>query len=144
MEVEKGVILIVYKEMRRNRRYLVLERKKNWKGWETPKGHLEEGDYVKTVKIELSEEAGIGEEHIKNIQDLDKKVSWQYEQDGKEFRKDYKAFAVEIGQQAFVDVSQNPDDEHKKGFFLGFEDASTLIEYDNNRELLKDFHNETL
>lgn len=143
MEVEKGVILIVYKQMRRSRRYLVLERKKNWSGWETPKGHLEEDDYEKTVKIELSEEAGIGEEHIEKIQDLDKTVSWEYEQEGKKFRKEYKAFAVEVDHSAFVDVNQNPDDEHEKGFFFGFEDASTLIEYDNNLELLETFHNET-
>lgn len=139
MEVEKGVIIIAYKQMDKPR-YLVLKRKKNWEGWETPKGHLENDDYEETVEIELGEEAGIDPDEITDIRDMDKTVSWEYEQDGEDYRKEYKAFLVELSPKAFVDVSANPCDEHEHGFFFVYRDAEKMITHDNNRELLKEAH----
>lgn len=139
MEVEKGVIIIAYK-MNQKPRYLVLKRKKNWEGWETPKGHLENDDYEETVEIELQEEAGIEPEDIVNMEDMDKTVSWEYEDDGEDFRKEYKAFLVELEQDSFVDVSKNPCDEHEHGYFFVYRDAEKMITHDNNLELLKDAH----
>lgn len=139
MKTEKGVIIIAYKSAEKPR-YLVLKRKKNWEGWETPKGHLENDDYVHTVEIELNEEAGIDSEEIVDIQDMDKTVSWEYEQDGKDFRKEYEAFLVELASDTFVDVSENPDDEHEHGFFFVYRDAEKMITHDNNLDLLKEAH----
>lgn len=139
METEKGVIIIAYKPADKPR-YLVLKRKKNWEGWETPKGHLENDDYEKTVEIELEEEAGIDPEQITEIQDMDKTVSWEYEQDGKDFKKEYKTFLVELGPDTFVDVSANPDDEHEHGYFFVYRDAKKMITHDNNLEILEEAH----
>jgi 8-oxo-dGTP pyrophosphatase MutT (NUDIX family) len=139
METEKGVIIIAYKQAEKPR-YMVLKRKKNWEGWETPKGHLENGDYEETVEIELQEEAGIDADNISEIQDMEKTVSWEYEDDGKEFRKEYKAFLVELDQETFVDVSKNPCDEHEHGFFFVYRDAKKMITHDNNLELLEEAH----
>lgn len=139
METEKGVIIIAYKQSKKPR-YLVLKRKKNWEGWETPKGHLENDDYRETVEIELSEEAGIKPDQVKDIQDMEETVSWEYEDDGQEFRKEYKAFLVELDSEAFVDVSDNPDDEHEHGYFFVYRDAKRMITYDNNLELLEKAH----
>jgi 8-oxo-dGTP pyrophosphatase MutT (NUDIX family) len=139
METEKGVIIIAYKQAEKPR-YMVLKRKKNWEGWETPKGHLENGDYEETVEIELQEEAGIDADNISEIQDMEKTVSWEYEDDGKEFRKEYKAFLVELDQDTFVDVSKNPCDEHEHGFFFVYRDAKKMITHDNNLELLEEAH----
>jgi 8-oxo-dGTP pyrophosphatase MutT (NUDIX family) len=137
MEVEKGVIIVVYKESRRSNRYALLQRKKNWEGWELPKGHLEEDDYRKTVKIELMEECGIDEDQIKEITDMDETTSWEYEQDGKEFRKEYRAFVVKVDEDVQIDTSKNPCDEHTQGFFLGAEDAKSLLTYENNVDVLE-------
>lgn len=139
MELEKGVIIIAYKPADKPR-YLVLKRKKNWEGWETPKGHLENDDYEETVEIELEEEAGIDPEQITEVQDMDKTVSWEYEQDGKEFKKEYKTFLVELDPDTFVDVSANPDDEHEHGYFFVYRDAKKMITHDNNLELLEEAH----
>jgi 8-oxo-dGTP pyrophosphatase MutT (NUDIX family) len=139
METEKGVIIIAYKQAEKPR-YMVLKRKKNWEGWETPKGHLENGDYEETVEIELQEEAGIDADNISEIQDMEKTVSWEYEDHGKEFRKEYKAFLVELDQDTFVDVSKNPCDEHEHGFFFVYRDAKKMITHDNNLELLEEAH----
>ena len=139
METEKGVMIIAYKKVEKPR-YLVLKRKKNWEGWETPKGHLENEDHEKTVEIELQEEAGIKSEEILEIQDMEKKLSWEYEEDGKKFRKEYKAYLVELGPETFVDVSSNPDDEHEHGFFFVYRDAQKMITHDNNLALLEEAH----
>lgn len=136
VETEKGVILVVYKESRRNNRYALLKRTKNWEGWELPKGHLEEEDYEHTVKLELQEETGIEEDQIQEIKDMDETTSWEYEQDGEEFRKEYKAFMVKVDEDTIIDTSQNPCDEHEQGFFLKRDDAEGLLTYENNTEVL--------
>lgn len=139
MKTEKGVVIIAYKPGEPPR-YLVLKRKKNWDGWETPKGHLEDGDYRKTARIELQEEAGIEEEDIRELEEMDETVSWEYEEDGEEFRREYRAFLAELDPDAFVDVSENPHDEHEDGYFFRFRDAKQLLTYDDNLELLKSAH----
>lgn len=139
MKTEKGVMMIAYKPGDPPR-YLVLKRKKNWEGWETPKGHLEDDDYRETVKVELEEEAGIDRESIESIEDMDETVSWEYEQEGEEFRKEYKTFLVELEKDAYVDVSENPHDEHEHGYFFRLRDAKQLITHDNNLELLEKAH----
>lgn len=135
---EKGVLIIAYKVSRGKPRYLTLHRTKNWEGWELPKGHLEKNDYEETVKIELKEEAGISNEQIKAIEDKDQTVSWSYSREDKEFRKEYKVFEVELGDSAYVDTSNNPDNEHDQGFFFSFDDTVSLLEYKNQIELIKD------
>jgi len=137
MRTEKGVVVVAYKEVRRNHRYLVLKRTKNWEGWELPKGHLENDDYRETVKLELGEEVGLEEEKIEDIEDMGETLEWTFEDDGEEVKREYKAFIVKISEDAVVDVSANPHDEHETGFFLDFEDASSLLTYDNQNELLE-------
>ena len=136
MRDEKGVAIIAYKESRGSRRFLILKRKKNWEGWEIPKGHLERGDYRKTVKIELGEEAGLEDESIESIQELGKDLEWSFEDGDEEVQREYKGFLVKISEEAYVDVSGNPSDEHETGFFMKYEDVESLLTYDNQRELL--------
>lgn len=137
MKTEKGIAIVAYKQVRRNHRYLILKRTKNWEGWETPKGHLENDDYMKTVKLELGEEAGISEEEIEDIKDMNETVEWRFEKEGEEIKREYKAFLVRVGKDAVIDVSKNPHNEHENGFFLDFDDAYSLLTYDNQRELLE-------
>lgn len=133
MELEKGVIVVVFDE---KNRVLVLKRKKNWEGWELPKGHLEKDDYEETVLIELEEETGIEPEKIDSIKDLDFTASWDYSQDGDDFRKEYKAFTVKVSGVEAVDTRENPCDEHEHGFFLRPSHVREMLEYENNVEVL--------
>jgi 8-oxo-dGTP pyrophosphatase MutT (NUDIX family) len=136
VKTEKGVIIIAYKD-RMKPRFVVLNRSKNWEGWELPKGHLEEDNYQKTVKLELKEEAGIDEEHIQKISELGYTVEWTFEDDGEEIERKYKAFTVRLSEDAFIDVNSNPHDEHDQGFFFREEDAKSLLTYENNIEALE-------
>ena len=133
MNREKGVIIAVFDE---RGRVLVLKRKKNWEGWELPKGHLEQDDYRETVRIELQEESGIEPEKIDSIKDLEKTVFWEYTQDGEDYRKEYKAFKVEVSNVERADTSENTCDEHEHGFFLRPSHVREMLEYDNNRAVL--------
>jgi 8-oxo-dGTP pyrophosphatase MutT (NUDIX family) len=136
VKTEKGVIIVAYKD-RIKPRFVVLNRSKNWEGWELPKGHLENDDYEETVKLELKEEAGIKEKHIKEISDLDHTAEWKFEEDGEEIKREYRAFTVELTEDAFIDVKSNPHDEHDQGFFFREEDAKSLLTYDNNIKVLE-------
>lgn len=137
MKTEKGVVIVAYKELRRNRRYLVLKRTKNWEGWELPKGHLEDGDHEKTAIQEMKEEAGLKEEDIIEIEEMDETLEWSFEEEGEEIERKYSAFTAKIDGSAVVDVSENPHEEHGNGFFLNYEDASSLLTYENQAELLE-------
>lgn len=137
MKTEKGVTIIAYKKSNRNSRFLVLKRTKNWEGWELPKGHLEEDDYVETVKLELGEEGGISEEHIESVESLDQALEWTFERDGDEIKREYHCYLVKVSEDAIVDTGQNPHEEHDSGYFFDLDDASALLTYDNQRELLE-------
>lgn len=128
--------MAVYREAASSPRFLVLRRVKNWEGWELPKGNLEEG-YEETARQELEEEAGITGDEILELEELGETVSWEYERDGEEREKEYRAFLVEVDQDARVDVTGNPHEEHEKGFFLGFEDARALLTYDDQVKVLE-------
>lgn len=139
MRTEKGVVLVAYKEKRGKKRFLILQRTKNWEGWELPKGHLEEQDYSHTAKLELREEAGIPEEDIEELEELQETLEWSYEDEEKDekIKREYKGFLVKVSEEALVDVSENPHDEHENGFFMKKEDVESLLTYDNQKELLQ-------
>lgn len=139
MRTEKGVCIIAYKESRGSKRFLILQRKKNWEGWELPKGHLEEDDYFETVNIELEEEAGINEENINSIDETDETLEWSFEDDEEQVNREYKVFIAKIKEEASVDTTGNPSDEHETGFFMKKEDVESLLTYDNQKELISNY-----
>ncbi|MFB6202973.1 MAG: NUDIX domain-containing protein [Candidatus Nanohaloarchaea archaeon] len=137
MRTEKGVILAVWKNSNRNPRFLVLKRKKNWEGWELVKGHLE-GEEEETAMTELEEEAGIGEDQVEELKDLDSTVEWSFEDDGEKVKREYRAFMARVEEDAVPDVDGNPHDEHEKALFLSYEDASALLTYEDQDEILEE------
>lgn len=139
MRTEKGVAIVAYK-LRNAPRYLLLKRKKNWEGWETPKGHLEDEDYEATVREELREEAGIGDDQVESVEELDHTVEWTHEDDGEEVKREYRGYLVKVSPDSHVDVSGNPHDEHEHGYFFSYRDSREMLTYDNNRELLERAH----
>lgn len=139
MRKEKGVLIAAYKNTGSRPRYIVLKRKKNWEGWELPKGHLEDS-YEDTVLLELEEEAGISPDGIKAVESLEHTAEWSFEDDGEEVKREYKAFLVELDQDTFVDVSQNPHEEHETGLFLRYRDVEDMLTHEDHREVLEKAH----
>jgi 8-oxo-dGTP pyrophosphatase MutT (NUDIX family) len=134
MRTEKGIIAAVFDE---RGRVLVLKRKKNWEGWELPKGHLEEKDQIDAVLEELEEEAGIEPEYVENIEDLKFQAEWEFEDGEEKIRREYQAFQVKVSGVERIDVSNNPHEEHEEGFFLQPRHVEEMLEYDNHREVLE-------
>ena len=140
MSPEKGVIIVAYQD-RRTPRFVVLKRSRNWEGWELPKGHLESGE-EETVYEELEEEAGIDRDQVEEIDEMGETVEWSFEEDGEEHERKYTAFKARISDDAVVDVSRNPDNEHDDGFFFRYRDVESLLTYDQHRELLEQVYRE--
>lgn len=139
-DVER-VCIVVYKHLQGAPRYAILKRVKNWEGWELPKGHIEDGQSPEEAAYtELSEEAGIDETDIEHMEQIEYTFGWTYEEDGEEIHTECTCFIAEVGTDTYIDVSQNPDEEHDKGHFLNFRDARDILTYDDQRDLLKHVH----
>lgn len=137
MKTEKGVIVVAWNQPSVKPRFLVLKRKKNWEGWELPKGHLENDDYEETVEIELEEEAGIAPESIQEIEPLEETAEWTFERDGEEIKREYRGFIARVDDDVSVETENNPSDEHEHGYFFNYSDASSMLTYDVQKEILE-------
>lgn len=136
MRTEKGVVILTFKRSGRTPRFLVLNRKKNWEGWELPKGHLEE-NYLQTAYQELKEEAGIDRDDVEEIYETEYETTWEYEDDGEKIRREYRVMVARVSEDSLVDVSGNPHNEHEKGHFLRKRDVNVLLTHQNQIELLE-------
>jgi NUDIX domain. len=141
MREEKGVIAVVWKKSGSKWRYAVLQRDRNWEGWELPKGHME-GTPRETLEMELREEAGITDGDIQEVEDLNRKMSWSFQDGDETVKKEYDCFSVRVSGDTSLDATENPHDEHSQALFLRFEDAYSLLTYDNQKELLEYVHSE--
>ncbi|MDY6770771.1 MAG: NUDIX domain-containing protein [Candidatus Nanohaloarchaea archaeon] len=136
MKEVEGVVVALYKPTGDYHRFAVLKRDVNWEGWELPKGRLDDTeDPEKAARREIKEETSI--EPV-SITDLDEIHEWEYEQDGEKRHAKYHAFMAEAPENAFIDVSDNPDkDEHSKGHFLNLRDTKDVLTHENQRELVE-------
>lgn len=138
MEEEPRVCVVLYKYTDGHVRYAVLRRVKNWEGWELVKGHIDDMDPEEAVRQEVREETGI--EELEEVQELDHDLAWTYEEDGEEKRAVCRCFLARAPGDALIDVSDNPHDEHSMGHFLNYRDATDILHYDDQRELLEHAH----
>lgn len=99
------------------------------------KGHRETDDPEHDARQEIKEEAGITD--IVNIQPLDHEMTWTYMDDGEEMKAVCDCFLAEAPEDAFIDISQNPHDEHGTGHFLNYRDARDILTHDNQKRLLE-------
>lgn len=140
MRVDQGVAIILYRVTPEgSKEYLVLKRDKNWTGWELPKGHLEFGSHKATVFVELNEETGLEPVAINRIEELDRSLTFSFEEDGEEVVSDFQAFRVEASFDAEVSTDNNPSDEHEAFAWLPVDEAIEKLEYSEQKDLLADY-----
>ena len=136
MEVRKGVVVAVWKEINNAVRFAVLKRELNWEGWELVKGGIDDEEVSeKAARREVREETGIND--IIEIEDLNRMHRWNYRKNDKEIEARYRAFVAKVPKDARIDVSKNPHKEHSKGFFLNPRDARDILTHDNQKKLIK-------
>ena len=114
--------------------YLLLKRKKHWKGWEFPKGGVEKGENkLKTLKREIKEECG-----LKIIKIIRYGIKGKYNYP-KNFKKrpgftgqTYSLYSVQVREDK-VKIDKR---EHSGFKWLNFASARKIITYKNQKKCL--------
>ena len=136
----KGVFFVVYKKEKGKLLYLMLHRKKHWKGWEFPKAGLKKWEKSKAneekgVRRELKEEAG-GCKLIRLIR-FNIRGKYKYNKQIPE-RKDwlgqtYSLYAAEVGCKK-VKIDKEEHDNYK---WLRFKEALKILTWPNQKKCLR-------
>ena len=131
----RTVFMVVYRIVNKDKMYLVLKRKLHWRGYEFPKGGVEDGETeLDAVRREVSEETGLP---IKKINNHNKQGKYDYSRmlpDRKEVSgQAYSLYSVEVGEGDVIFDSH----EHSGYQWLSYADALNTLSKENQRECLK-------
>ncbi len=127
--------MVVYRIDKKKKYYLILKRKLHWRGYEFPKGGIEDGESeLDAVKREVSEETGLD---IKQINNHNKQGKYDYSRELPD-RKDingqaYSLYSVEVENGGVV-LDKH---EHSGYQWLSYVDALNILSKDNQKECLK-------
>jgi 8-oxo-dGTP pyrophosphatase MutT (NUDIX family) len=121
--------------------YVILKRKKHWKGWEFPKGKIENFEFKRrTARREVEEETGL---KVLKIKKFGTKGLYKYKKNLKDrpniIGQTYTLFAVEvrkINEKIIVDKK-----EHDFGKWVSFDKAYKLLKWSNQNKCLKIVNN---
>lgn len=131
----KAVFAVAYSKNKNEILYVILKRKKHWKGWEFPKGKIEKGEKKsETALREVREETGLKCLGFKTF-----KVEGDYKYD-KELSdrpgivgQTFSLFAVEL-EKGKIKVDSL---EHTSGKFVSFNEALEKLTWPNQRRCLR-------
>lgn len=131
----KTVFIVVYRVVNKRRVYLILKRKLHWRGYEFPKGGIEDGESeLDTVKREVFEETGL---KIKNIKNYNKKGKYDFVRELPDRKgvsgQAYSLYSVEVGEGDVVFDKH----EHSGFQWLSYIDALKILSKPNQKECLK-------
>lgn len=131
----KTVFIVVYSKERKNITYLILKRKKHWRGWEFPKGGVEKNEKIlDCVKREVLEETGMKALKVKKFNVYGKYNYKKKFPDRPGFvGQSYSLYGVKIEKQN-VKIDER---EHSKFLWLDFERACKKLTFANQKKCLK-------
>ena len=129
----KGVTAVVYDKMDKPY-FLLLKRKKNWKGWEFPKGAIKNGEAeLDALKREIFEETGLQKfKIVKKIDGIKKEFT-----DKKNILKIHSVYLVEASMNIPIHMPSESDSEHTTYLWTDSESALSKLTWDNDKEILK-------
>jgi 8-oxo-dGTP pyrophosphatase MutT (NUDIX family) len=115
--------------------YILLKRKKHWKGWEFPKGKIEKSETkINAARREVVEETGL---KILKIKHFNEKGSYLYHKELKDrpgiIGQTYSLFAVQV-KKGKVKLDKIEHSWHK---WVSFEEAYKKLTWSNQRKCLK-------
>ena len=139
-KIRRAIFIVVYTQTKQGIKYLILKRKLHWKGWEFPKGKVENFEIFnkkKTALREVEEETG-----LKPLKKTLKKykVSGRYLyklklKDRSEYAgQTYTLFSVEV---PFSKKLKFDKKEHSSGKWVTFRPASKMLTWQNQKKCLK-------
>ncbi len=139
MKYRKAVFIIVYSRIKNQIYYLILKRKRHWKGWEFPKGGIEKREKISdAIKREVKEETGLNALKIKKFN-----ISGRYKYD-----KDYpnrKGFGGQSFSLYDVEVEKKKVKvdgyEHSDYKWVDFKEAIKKLKWPNQKKCLNVVNN---
>jgi 8-oxo-dGTP pyrophosphatase MutT (NUDIX family) len=137
MKYRRGIFFVVYKNLggRVKKKYLILERKLHWKGWEFPKAGLKNHENrEKALERELKEETGCKPKKIKKF-NINGKFKYKKKMpDRKGYAgQSWRLFAVEVDCKK-IKIEKK---EHRSYKWLDFKSAMKILTYPNQKRCLK-------
>jgi len=133
-----AVFVVAYSRKNKKLEYILLKRKLHWKGWEFPKGKIEEGEKDKETALrELKEETGL-KIFKKTLKDSKIRGRYLYSKALKD-RPNYKGqsfhlFSVEVKKSNKIKFDEK---EHNGFLWLDFEKAVKKLTWPNQKRCLK-------
>lgn len=115
--------------------YLILKRKKHWKGWEFPKGKIEKSERkIDAVKREIREETGL---KILKIKSFKEKGNYLYKRRLKDrpriVGQTYSLFAVQV-KKGKIKLDKIEHNGHK---WVSFQEAEKKLTWPNQKKCLR-------
>ena len=134
----RAVFIVVYKYNYKNQQieYLILKRKKHWKGFEFPKGGVDEGETeLITAKRETFEETG---NHPRKIKQFNIKGKYRYKKQLPDRNgivgQTFHLFSAEISNKNPVKIDKR---EHSRYLWLSFDKATKKLTHRNQKKCLE-------
>lgn len=129
------VVMVLFREQPNEAPlFLVLHRCLNWKGWELPKGMIEENEsLVDAVRREILEETGLRE--IEIVKQFDEKMRFFDKVRKKE--SEVTGFLVKVLGEEPVLLDNNPVKEHDGFDWVSSTEALKRLKFENTREFFK-------
>ncbi|MEK6935737.1 MAG: NUDIX domain-containing protein [Nanoarchaeota archaeon] len=137
----KAVFIVTYYHSNKNKiLYLILKRKLHWKGWEFPKGGINNSEnLINAVKRELKEETGQTSLKIKNHHFSGKyKYPQAYPDRTGIIGQTYNLFSAEVKNKKIILDKK----EHTGYKWLSFDKAIKKLTYDNQKKCLRKVNKE--
>lgn len=134
----KAVFIVVFRKEKDKIFYLILKRKKHWRGWEFPKGGVDGREkFIETAKREVFEECG---QKPINIRKYNFSGKYFYKKRFKDRLKfigqTFKLFSAEVKKEK-CKIDKR---EHSYYVWLSFEEALKKLTFENQKKALKIVH----
>lgn len=138
MKTEKSAGAIVFRIEKGRPAYLLLHYPSSAKAkkeyWDLPKGHVEKGEEEQdTVRREIQEETGLID--IELFEGFREEIRYWFQFGGQKISKTVVFYLAKTRQKKVIISS-----EHLGFQWLGYEDATKKLTYENARKILKKTH----
>lgn len=134
-EYRKSVFVVVYFKQDNKIKYLLLKRKLHWKGWEFPKGGVDNNESEEeTARREVKEETGLDINAFRKYDfHGEYKYKKKYPDRGEFIGQKYSLYAVEVS-NGKVHMDEK---EHSNYEWLDFANAMKRLTWKNQKDCLK-------
>jgi 8-oxo-dGTP pyrophosphatase MutT (NUDIX family) len=131
----KAVFIVVYNLENKKPEYIILKRKLHWKGWEFPKGKIEDGEKkVEAAKREAHEETGLKIIKIRRFPFSGKYLYSKALPDRNGLiGQTFSLYAAEV-KKGKVKLDKKEHDRHK---WADFKTALKMLKWPNQKKSLK-------